>query len=101
MDEDVAVKKLNLTSTVNPIHIPDLQSDVTMKQTLLLISDLEQNNPSLFHLLKQLLYRYAYVRYPIMFPGEDIILVAHALTYIVESYFNSNRGIKCIVLYML
>src|SRR5699024_12856840 len=82
--------------TVNPIHIPDLQSDVTMKQTLLLISDLEQNNPSLFHLLKQLLYRYAYVRYPIMFPGEDIIPIAHALTYIGEYYLNINTDYNAI-----
>src|SRR5699024_6637931 len=82
MDEDVAVKKLNLASTVNPLHIPGLQSDVTMKQ----------NIPSIFHLLKQLLYRYAYVRYPIMFPGEDIIPIAHALTYIGESYLNIHTG---------
>lgn len=91
VSQDILIHKLDLSLSVNPKHVTDLQSDVTMKQTLLLISELEQNNPSLFHLLKQLLFRYAYVRYPIMFPSEDVLQIAEALKHIGNAYLNIHR----------
>ena len=86
--ESVAVKKLNLQTAVIPNEIAEIQSQLFMKETLLLINEQEQKNPTLFQLLEALLYRYLYVRYPIMPPGEDVNQVAAALTYIGETYLN-------------
>ncbi|HLR67128.1 tetratricopeptide repeat protein [Virgibacillus alimentarius] len=86
--QEVSIHKLNLSLDICPVNVSDLQLNTTVKQTILMVSELEQNNPSLFLLIKQVLYRYAYVRHPIMYPNEDIIEVTRALKYIGNQYLN-------------
>lgn len=85
---EVDIHKFGLQLRVTPADVMDIKSHRTFKQLVLLINGLEQNDPSLFHLLKQLLFRYAYVRYPIMPPIDDVKLIARALKHIGEEYLN-------------
>ncbi|WP_106496993.1 tetratricopeptide repeat protein [Lentibacillus sp. Marseille-P4043] len=82
------IHKLGLQLTVNPVDIAELNIHTMVKQTFLLIIELEQTNPTLFHLLEKILHQYAYVRYPIMPPGGDAAAIADALITIGEQYLN-------------
>lgn len=86
--QSVDIHKLQLQLNVRPTDIATIKSHMTIKQTMLLISDIEQKNPSLFRLLEQLLFRYVYVRYPIIYPNEDTKEIANALVNIGEEYLN-------------
>ncbi|MGP4108397.1 DUF3196 family protein [Virgibacillus sp. L01] len=88
ISDEVTINKLNKQLTLTPVNVPDISSHKTMKQTLLLINELEQKNPSLFQLVERLLYRYVYVRYPIMPNDRDIIHIAEALSKIGEEYLD-------------
>lgn len=86
--QPVSIHKLGSTLTVVPAEITALESHATFKQTLLLINEIEQINPTLFLLLKKLLYRYAYVRYPIMPASSESVHIARALKEIGSDYLN-------------
>src|SRR5699024_570038 len=66
-----SIHKLGSTLTVVPAEITALKSHATFKKTLLLINEIEQINPTLFLLLKKLIYRYANVRYSSM-PANSV-----------------------------
>lgn len=85
---EVDIHKLDSQIRVVPANILDIASHSIVKQTLLQINELEQKDPSLFILLKQILYRYAYVRYPIMPPNDDVVHIAEALKHIGQEYLN-------------
>ncbi|WP_188453485.1 DUF3196 family protein [Virgibacillus oceani] len=88
VSQSVTIHKLNRCQSVVPADITDLESHIFIKQTLLVIGELEQKNPSLYQLIEKLLYRYAYVCYPFMPANDDFILVAKALTSIGEEYLH-------------
>ncbi|MUK86948.1 tetratricopeptide repeat protein [Ornithinibacillus sp. L9] len=92
ISEIVDVQKLGFQLHVNPSDMVDLQSHTTIKQTMVLINELEQKNPSLYQLLTQLLNRYAYVRYPLLPTSEDVTDLAEALLYIGEEMLNIHNG---------
>lgn len=83
-DEIIDIHKLDMRIKVSPDQVTDINSHSTYKQILLLISKVEQNNPTLYNLMETLLYRYLYVRYPIMPSSDHIKQVAEALTNIAE-----------------
>lgn len=90
ISEDVEVHKLDAQLTIKPNTISAIRKHPMIKQILLLISELEQENPSLFILLEQILYRYIYVRYPIMPSNDKILLIAEALRSIGGEYLHMN-----------
>lgn len=87
-NEYVTIHKLNQSLTVKPKQVTLLSADAAVKQVMLLISEIEQNNPSLFQMLRKLLFHYAYVRFPIIFPGSDASEIAMALKHIGSAYLN-------------
>lgn len=90
ISQNVNIHKLNTHMRMKPTEIVEIESLGTIKQVDLIISVLEQSNPSLYAMIGQLLYRYAYVRYPIMLPDEDVLPIAEALKNIGETYLNIN-----------
>lgn len=88
ISRNVDIHKLNTQIRVKPTAVAEINSQGTMKQIELLISVLEQKNPSLYAIIGQLLYRYAYVRYPIMLEDKDVMDIAEALKNIGEQYLN-------------
>ncbi|ASK63042.1 hypothetical protein CFK37_13255 [Virgibacillus phasianinus] len=89
-DEDVHIHKLDMQAEINPSQITDIQANGTYKQILLLINKIESNNPTLYQLMEVLLYRYIYVRFPIMPASDDVEKIAKALTVIGET----NLGVR-------
>lgn len=88
VSDEITISKLDAQLTISPANVPEISSHTTMKQTTMLINELEQKNPSLFQLVEKLLYRYVYVRYPIMPSDNDIIHIAEALTRVGEEYLD-------------
>lgn len=85
-DKSVVIHKLDMQIEAIPNQITSIQSHGIFKQILLLINKMEQKNPSLYQLMETLLYRYLYVRYPIMPSSEHIKQISIALTDIAETY---------------
>src|SRR5690625_2176595 len=84
----VSIHKFNKELYINPTEIKSIRQHPVFKQTLLIFNDVEQENPSFYNLLEQLLYRYIYVRYPFLPPKDSILLIAKALNVIGVSYMN-------------
>ncbi|ASN05078.1 tetratricopeptide repeat protein [Virgibacillus necropolis] len=85
-NENIRIHKLEMQVEVKPNQVSDIHSHATFKQILLLINKIELKNPTLYQLMETLLYRYIYVRYPIMPSSEHVKHIAIALTNIGEAY---------------
>ena len=89
-DKEVAqpihICKLNLQMTTRPNEVKGIRNHLITRQVMFQINELEQKNPTLYILLEQLFYRYAYVRFPIMPPSTDIESISKALKVIGNEY---------------
>ncbi|MFZ3576381.1 DUF3196 family protein [Virgibacillus sp. DJP39] len=101
-NESVQVNKLDMQFQVTPNVVSDITSHSMYKQILLLINKIELKNPTLYQLMEALLYRYIYVRYPILPSSEHVNEIAKALTNIGESYmgrqYQSDSELEAVVL---
>ncbi|RYG74844.1 tetratricopeptide repeat protein [Lentibacillus lipolyticus] len=88
VNEKVLIEKLGIQVETRPTDITELDSHPVLKQTRLIISELEQENPSLYRLMEQLMYHYFYVRYPAMPDRGNVESIARALTKIGEEYLD-------------
>ncbi|GAB3797116.1 tetratricopeptide repeat protein [Virgibacillus kimchii] len=84
--EKVHIRKLGLQLKVKPAEVTELKDQKILKETVYYLDGIEQQNPSLMKLLNKILYRYIYVRYPIMPPTEDAQIIAQALIHIGKEY---------------
>lgn len=84
----VEIHKWDKQMTVKPSDIGKIHSLPVTKQILLIISELEQTNPSMFELLYKLIHHYMYVRYPVVPPEEDAEYIAKALKQVGSDYLN-------------
>lgn len=91
IDDYFSVQKFEQEIKINPSKTAKIRDHHVTMQALSHISELEQNNPSLFIMLEQLLYRYMYIRYPIMPANENIPKIAEALSLIGEQYLHINN----------
>lgn len=89
--ETVEIHKLGLQATCIPNDIPQLNEHIIIKEIRLFISELEQENPTLYQLLDQLLYRYTYVRFPIMASSKNVKEIAIALINIGQQYLHISK----------
>lgn len=86
VSEMIEIQKFDIYMSVNPAETAKLHEHPAMKRAMLLISDIEQSNPSLYQLVEKLLYRYCYVRFPIMPAEKNMATLADALKIIGETY---------------
>lgn len=86
--DNISIKKLDMHMEISPATVKKIRSHVMFKQTMLLINEIEQENPTLFIMLEQLLYRYMYVRYPMMPSNDDVTKIAEALKSIGQAYLH-------------
>ncbi|WP_339214456.1 tetratricopeptide repeat protein [Ornithinibacillus sp. FSL M8-0202] len=80
--KQVDVEKQGVKITVKPHDVPEIAIHPTFKGTLAHLHEVEQENPTLYQFLHQLLYRYCYVQYPILPPESDTELLAESLKMI-------------------
>ncbi|QSS99141.1 tetratricopeptide repeat protein [Pontibacillus sp. ALD_SL1] len=78
VDRKVTVKKLGAEIMVNPVELSDILSHTSARQLLYLLERVEQDNPTLFEFIQQLVFRYMYVRFPIMPEDHELPALAKA-----------------------
>lgn len=90
-NENISIHKLDMQVEVKPNQVSCLSSHGTFKQVVLLISKIELKNPTLYQLMETLLYRYMYVRYPIMPSSDHVEQIANALTNVGKAYLGNQH----------
>src|SRR5699024_3287218 len=80
--ENIKVTKFNLQLTINPVAIAPLKEHTSYQVGLKWIQEVAEQNPTLTNLLEQLLYRYIFVRYPMVPNEEEMIYVVKAMNEI-------------------
>lgn len=90
VSREVEVDKLGILTKVRPSELMDIRENLLMKEIMLALGSLEQENPSLYILLDQLLYRYAYVKFPMVPKKEDILILVEALRSIGNEYLHKS-----------
>lgn len=78
----ITISKFDITLTIVPSEIEDVEENEVIRETIDLIGEIEHENPSLYQLLYQLLVKFTYVLYPIKPPKEDYVYIASALEII-------------------
>lgn len=91
ISQKITIKKFNVSRTVKPSTLKDIRKSEAVKQILQSLSNLEQQNPTLYNLLEQLLYRYIYVRFPMMPEKTEQPLLAEALENIGKEYVHQQQ----------
>lgn len=86
--KQVEVEKHGMKVHVKPHDVPEIAIHPTFKGTLAHLHEVEQENPTLYQFLNQLLYRYFYVQYPILPPESDTELLAESLKMIGYQIMN-------------
>ncbi|KGX89205.1 hypothetical protein [Pontibacillus litoralis] len=82
----VHVKKFGQSEHVIPEDLHDILHDPASVHILKLLSDVEQMNPTLYDFAKQLLFRYMFVRYPMMPEDKELPYVAKAVLELSYTY---------------
>ena len=79
VSDEIEIHKFSLSMGIVPFDLEDMKDNDIYNKILFILRDMEQENPTLFQLLKQLLYRYVYVIYPFMPPFEEVDEIAEAI----------------------
>jgi hypothetical protein len=87
----VNIHKFGKQLQVIPMEIPAITLHSTYEKTIQYLHDIEQDNPTLYQFLEQLLYRYLYVQYPLVPPNEDADLLAESLKIIGYQLMNQQE----------
>ncbi|WP_163970153.1 tetratricopeptide repeat protein [Oceanobacillus halotolerans] len=88
ISEKVTIHKLSLHISVVPNKVTPIENHEVYKQFQFMIRELEQENPTLYQMVKQLTYRYCYVRYPILPDETEVITISEALKVVGNQYLN-------------
>ncbi|SHG38030.1 tetratricopeptide repeat protein [Ornithinibacillus halophilus] len=87
-DKAVEMTKFGLHIHINPSSTVELENHHFMQQFGNLLNETEQKNPTLFNMIKDILYRYTFVRYPFLPSNDEVESIARAITYIAERNLN-------------
>lgn len=90
--QPISVCKFNRQQTFIPCQTAPISEVTIISETLNLLSEVEQQNPTLYNFAKSLLYRYTYVIYPFLFPTEDQLHVKEAVIQISSTYLNMSKN---------
>ncbi|WP_249870950.1 tetratricopeptide repeat protein [Oceanobacillus saliphilus] len=91
LSDEVEIHKFSIIMNVKPTEIPNIKANELYKQISLFLQDVEQDNPTLFQLCEQLLYRYIYVMYPFMPLSQDVKDIAEAIKNLGNQYLHIQR----------
>src|SRR5690625_2090394 len=84
----IEISKFGETLKVKRQAVSDIKEHVSFQKTLNYLDEIEQKNPTLYKLVIELLERYAYVKYPLLYNEDDAYKVAKALISIGNTNIN-------------
>ena len=81
---EVEVVKFNQTKTFTPSETASLTKNLAVTKTMLHLRKIEEDNPTLYQMIEELLIKFIYVNYPILYDETDAKKVAIALESVSE-----------------
>lgn len=87
IDLDISIEKFSEIMVINPSTYPFIMDHPFRNNIRNKLEQLEQDNPSLFELADQLLYRYLYVKYPFIGDKTKVQAMKDALFHLVNESF--------------
>lgn len=90
----VYVQKFGQSLEVIPMETPNIESSSLYVKTMNYINEIEHQNPTLFHFLKQLLTRYLYVQYPLLRADEEAEIIANSLLVIGQQMMGNFQEVS-------
>src|SRR5699024_7578265 len=95
-DQEVEVVKFNQSITLTPEKTEGLTNNLAVTKTMLHLRTIEEDNPTLYQMIEELLIKYIYVNYPNLYPENDARNVAKALALVSEQslYGELNKEIN-------
>lgn len=94
IDHNLEIEKFNKHKIINPIKLNDIMEIPYTKEVILLLDDIEQQNPTLFEFIKQLLYRYFYVYFPLLPDEGKQVELAQAVLELGMAYLQIEEEIE-------
>ncbi|MEN2765703.1 tetratricopeptide repeat protein [Ornithinibacillus xuwenensis] len=88
--DEIVVHKMGLQMHVKPLEVPNITDHQTYHMTMNYLKELEQQNPTMYQFLEQLLYRFSFVRYPIFPVQEETEFIAKALIQFSNQLVDEN-----------
>ena len=99
----VSIEKFGETIKIKPNDLKKMDEHPIYLRTVDLLMDIEQENPTLYAMVRELFDRYFHVHYPFVFPEEDIAKVVRALIHIGKVHLfltRANENDKKVVFYI-
>lgn len=95
-DQEVEVVKFNQSIILTPEKTESLTNNLAVTKTMLHLRTIEEDNPTLYQMIEELLIKYIYVNYPNLYPENDARNVAKALALVSEQslYGELNKEIN-------
>lgn len=84
LKSEVEVVKFNQTKTFIPSETASLTKNIAVTKTMLHLRKIEEDNPTLYQMIEELLIKFIYVNYPILYDETDAKVVAMALESVSE-----------------
>ncbi|WP_431804684.1 tetratricopeptide repeat protein [Halobacillus andaensis] len=84
--ESVTIIKFGHKLEVTPSQLNSFQSDYIIQQIKMRLGAVEQNNPTMFQVIHDLLDHYCYVRYPLFPSEEEVNYIVKALKQLGHEY---------------
>lgn len=86
--DQVTVEKFGQVMEVCPHQLVDIKEQKGYKSMLASLSDIEQNNPTLFTLIEQLIYQYHFIHYPFLSENEVNDRLTEAFIYVGKKHLS-------------
>ncbi|RWZ59909.1 tetratricopeptide repeat protein [Halobacillus fulvus] len=87
VNESIRVEKFGKSFEINPNELNQFETDYMLKQIQFRLSHIEQSNPTMYEMITRLLFRYCYVRYPLLPDEEEVAPIVESLKQIGHQYF--------------
>jgi tetratricopeptide (TPR) repeat protein len=91
VNRNIEVKKWTLTKVVNPADLRDIMDSSFAKQVLVYLQDIEHEDPTLFEIIRQILYRFLYVYFPFTPEDEELTYIKEAVLVLGLEYLSIDR----------
>lgn len=93
---EVEINKFNQTLNLVPAKTENLTSHPVVRKTIFYLTKIEDENPSLYNMIEEMLIKYFYVNYPILPDESEAKQIAEALELLCKQslYGESSKEIK-------
>ncbi|TXL62560.1 tetratricopeptide repeat protein [Cerasibacillus terrae] len=89
INHQVLVSKLDEKRQLIPTQVPNIEQTPFIQDILKKINLVEQKNPTLHSMLKEMIYRYTYVKYPLLPDSDNIQQYATSFLALGKQYLHT------------